>query len=73
MQSYDGIDTATLESAGKARMARIVTERERDPQFTYGEPQKLASYAETAIILAVFGDVDTGVATVDYFRSMIGE
>ncbi len=73
MAFYDGTNEATPELAGKARMFRIKTEQEQDPAFHYGPKAQLISNGETALILGLFGDVETGVASVNYIRIWFGK
>ena len=73
MAFYDGVAEANPELAGKARMARIKTEQARDPKFKYGPKAQLISNGETALILGVFGDVETGIAPVEFIRIWFGK
>ena len=73
MAFYDGVNETSLELAGKARMSRIKTEQGRDATFHYGPKAQLISNGETALIVSVFGDIDTGIAPVEFIRIWFGE
>ena len=67
---YDGMDETSIEVAAKAKYMRVQTEKTRDPTFTYTPVQFIFSYGETAIYLSTMGDPVTGVAPIEYVRSL---
>lgn len=67
---YNGMSDATIPVAAKARYNRITTEDARDPNFSYSPVQFILSYGETALYLSTMGDPSSGVAPIDYVRSL---
>jgi hypothetical protein len=67
---YDGMSTTSISAASKARYMRVTTEAENDPSFTYTPVQLVLSYGETALYLSTMGDPVTGVAPIEYVRSL---
>lgn len=65
---FKGMEDATIPVAAKAKYNRVLTEKARDPDFTYGLVQFIFSYGETAIYLSVMGDPKTGIAPVEYIK-----
>ncbi|THW04997.1 Cloroperoxidase [Aureobasidium pullulans] len=70
---YSGMTDATIPVASKARFNRIQTEAARDPNFSYSPVQFILSYGETALYLSTMGDPITGVAPLEYVRSLFEE
>ncbi|KAK6007100.1 hypothetical protein QM012_006108 [Aureobasidium pullulans] len=70
---YTGMDNATIPVASKARYNRVTTEASRDPDFSYSPVQFILSYGETALYLSTMGDPVTGVAPLEYVRSLFEE
>ena len=70
---YSGMTAATIPVAAKAKFNRVTTEASRDPSFTYGPAQFIFSYGETAIYLSTMGDPMTGVAPINFVRSLFEE
>ncbi|PNS14734.1 hypothetical protein CAC42_1756 [Sphaceloma murrayae] len=70
---FDGSNVATIPTAAKAKYNRVVTEKNRDPGFSYGPVQFVFSYGETAIYLSTMGDPKTGVAPVNYINALFQE
>ncbi|CZR52968.1 related to chloroperoxidase [Phialocephala subalpina] len=70
---YDGTTETSIPVAAKAKYNRVQTESKRDPTFTYGPVQFIFSYGETAIYLSTMGDPTTGVAPIEYVRSLFEE
>ncbi|KAI5208769.1 hypothetical protein AUEXF2481DRAFT_6342 [Aureobasidium subglaciale EXF-2481] len=70
---YSGMTDATIPVAAKARYNRISTEAARDPNFSYSPVQFILSYGETALYLSTMGDPITGVAPLEYVRSLFEE
>lgn len=70
---YDGMTETSIPVAAKAKYNRVQTESKRDPTFTYGPVQFIFSYGETAIYLSTMGDPTTGVAPIEYVRSLFEE
>lgn len=70
---YSGMTNATIPVASKARFNRISTEAARDPNFSYSPVQFILSYGETALYLSTMGDPITGVAPLDFVRSLFEE
>jgi hypothetical protein len=70
---YSGMANATIPVASKARFNRISTEAARDPNFSYSPVQFILSYGETALYLSTMGDPITGVAPLDFVRSLFEE
>ncbi|CAD0081980.1 unnamed protein product [Aureobasidium vineae] len=67
---YSGMEDAAIPVASKARYNRISTEAARDPNFSYSPVQFILSYGETALYLSTMGDPITGVAPLEYVRSL---
>jgi hypothetical protein len=67
---YTGMANATIPVASKARFNRISTEAARDPNFSYSPVQFILSYGETALYLSTMGDPITGVAPLEFVRSL---
>ncbi|OAX83560.1 hypothetical protein ACJ72_02072 [Emergomyces africanus] len=55
-------------AAARARLHRIKTESERNPDFTFNAKDLVISYTETAQYLSVFGDPVTGYPPVDWIK-----
>lgn len=70
---YNGMANATIPVASKARYNRVTTEASRDPDFSYSPVQFILSYGETALYLSTMGDPITGVAPLEYVRSLFEE
>ena len=70
---YTGMEDATIPVASKARFNRVKTEAARDPNFSYSPVQFILSYGETALYLSTMGDPITGVAPLEYVRSLFEE
>ncbi|MCJ1477449.1 hypothetical protein MMC13_006120 [Lambiella insularis] len=68
MAYYAGMTETTLQAAGQARMNRILTEKARDPAFAYNPANQIVSNAETSLYLGVLGDINTGIAPVNYVQ-----
>lgn len=59
------IKTATL-----AKLDRVLDAKKRDPTFTYGAREFILSYGETALYLQTMSDPYSGVANVNYIKSL---
>ncbi|KAH0388881.1 Cloroperoxidase [Aureobasidium sp. EXF-12298] len=70
---YSGMDNTSIPVAAKAKFNRVNTEASRDPNFSYGPVQFILSYGETALYLSTMGDPVTGVAPLEYVRSLFEE
>lgn len=68
LSHMEGLDMVPISVAGKARIARLQTEKARDPEFTYGPFQQFASNGETALYYSVLGDLDTAEVSKEYVR-----
>ncbi|KAK2784806.1 hypothetical protein FQN52_008891 [Onygenales sp. PD_12] len=66
-------DRVNFTAAAKARLNRIETQRERNPDFTFNAKNLVISYTETAQYLSVFGDPETGNPRVDWVRIFFEE
>jgi len=67
---YSGMSSTSIPVASKARFNRVRTEAARDPDFSYSPVQFILSYGETALYLSTMGDPITGVAPLEYVRSL---
>ncbi|KUJ18430.1 Cloroperoxidase, partial [Mollisia scopiformis] len=70
---YSGMTETSIPVAAKVKYNRVQTEAARDPTFTYGPVQFIFSYGETAIYLSTMGDPTTGVAPIEYVKSLFEE
>ncbi|KAG9235469.1 Chloroperoxidase [Amylocarpus encephaloides] len=70
---YTNMSTATIPVAAKAKYNRVTTENKRNPTFSYGPTQFVLSYGETALYLSTMGDPVSGVAPIEYVRSLFEE
>ncbi|KAH0368592.1 Cloroperoxidase, partial [Aureobasidium melanogenum] len=70
---YSGMNDTSIPVASKARFNRVKTEASRDPDFSYSPVQFILSYGETALYLSTMGDPTTGVAPLEYVRSLFEE
>lgn len=68
---YNESNMATIPAAAKARYNRVLVEKARDPDFSFGPTQMLFQIAETALYLSAMGDPITGEAPIEYVRSLI--
>ncbi|OJD13779.1 hypothetical protein AJ78_05807 [Emergomyces pasteurianus Ep9510] len=55
-------------AAARARLHRIKTESERNPDFTFNAKDLIISYTETAQYLSVFGNPSKGNPPVDWIK-----
>ncbi|KKZ58998.1 hypothetical protein EMCG_00863 [[Emmonsia] crescens] len=60
--------TVSFTAAARARLNRIKTEGERNPDFTFNAEDLIISYTETAQYLSVFGDPVAGNPPADWVR-----
>jgi hypothetical protein len=67
---FAGKETTDIPTASKAKFARYQDSLKRDPQFTYGLREAVFSYGENAIYLSTMGDPVSGVAKVEYVKSL---
>lgn len=65
-----GSKNFNFSNAGPARYNRVQTQAKSNPTFTYTPQQFVLSYGETALYLSTMGDPTTGIAPVDYVRSL---
>ncbi|KAF2088261.1 Cloroperoxidase [Saccharata proteae CBS 121410] len=65
---FSSTNTTSIPLAAHARYNRVLTEKARDPAFTYTAQQFITSYGETALYLSVLGDPVTGVAPVEWVK-----
>lgn len=70
---YSGMSETSILVVAKGKYMRVQTEAARDPTFFYGPLQSIFSYRETAIYLSTMGDPTTGVAPIEYVRSLFEE
>ena len=67
---YKGKVTTDIPTASRAKYARVKDSMARNPTFTYGLREFTFSYGETAIYLQTMSDPVSGVARVDFVRSL---
>lgn len=67
---YKGKTLTDIPTASRAKYARVNDSMTRNPTFTYGLREFIFSYGETAIYLSTMSDPVSGMARVDYVRSL---
>ncbi|KAK4570054.1 hypothetical protein LTR86_003024 [Recurvomyces mirabilis] len=67
---YKGMAYTNIPTASRAKYARVNDSMVKNPTFTYGLREFVLSYGETALYLQTMSDPVSGVAKVDYVRSM---
>lgn len=68
LEEWQGMTNATIETAARARAKRVSDAKAQNPEITYGKKVDLLSYGETALYLSAMGDVNTGIAPVDWIN-----
>ncbi|KAJ4288628.1 hypothetical protein N0V90_011865 [Kalmusia sp. IMI 367209] len=69
---FHGQKYIDIESAARARFAQVQHSREHNMEFTYVEPQRIASYAETVLYLKTMVD-EFGRTRKDFVRTLFEE
>ncbi|KAF2721081.1 Cloroperoxidase [Polychaeton citri CBS 116435] len=67
---YKGSTKTSIPAASKAKYARVKDSTAKNPQFTYSFREFVLSYGETALYLQTMSDPVSGVARVDFVRSL---
>lgn len=67
---YAESEYTNITQAAKARHARFADSLSKNPQFVYGLREFIFSYGETALYLQSMSDIASGVARVDFIRSL---
>ncbi|CAI4214395.1 unnamed protein product [Parascedosporium putredinis] len=65
--------TISIETAARARKARLAAAAAANPQFQYGEQEETVSLFETALYLATFGTGTQGNAPTKYVNILFRE
>jgi len=67
---YSGKTTTDIPTASRAKYSRVNDSMTRNPTFTYGPREFTLSYGETALYLQSMSDPVSGMAQVQYVRSL---
>ncbi|EMC98499.1 hypothetical protein BAUCODRAFT_428193 [Baudoinia panamericana UAMH 10762] len=67
---YDGKTTTDVPTASRAKYARVNDSMTINPTFTYGTREAIFSYGETALYIQSMSDPASGMAQIDYVRSL---
>ncbi|KAL6712178.1 hypothetical protein ACN47E_000055 [Coniothyrium glycines] len=67
---FDGKATTDIPTASRAKYARFQDSLARNPQFVYGPREAVLSYGENALYLSTLADPVSGMAKIEYVRSM---
>jgi hypothetical protein len=67
---FDGKDRTDIPTASKAKFARYLDSKTKNPQFTYGLREAIFSYGENAIYLQAMADPVSGKAKVEYVKTL---
>lgn len=70
LSHFKGQKTTSIQTASDGKYERVKDSAARNPTFTYGLREAVISYGETAIYLQTMSDPTSGVANVDYVRSL---
>lgn len=70
---FEDAQTVNFTAAAKARYNRIMTEKNRNPSFTYNAKDVILSYGETSLYLSVLGDPVAGHPPVQWVRTLFGK
>lgn len=67
---YKGMEYTSIPVASKAKYARVLDSKKKNPTFTYGPREAIFSYGETAIYLQTMSDPYSGKAKLSYVREL---
>ena len=67
---FDGKTVTDVPTASKAKFARYNDSLTKNPDFTYGIREALLSYGENSLYLQTMADPVSGMAQIDYVRSL---
>ncbi|XPS91099.1 hypothetical protein M3J09_000522 [Ascochyta lentis] len=67
---FNGKTVTDVPTASKAKFARYNDSLTKNPQFTYGIREAIFSYGENAIYLQAMSDPVSGMAKIEYVRSL---
>ncbi|KAK5125344.1 hypothetical protein LTR85_000453 [Meristemomyces frigidus] len=70
LSHYAGKTQTDIPTASAAKYSRVNNSMQINPTFTYGLREFILSYGETALYLQTMSDPVSGVANIDYIRSM---
>ena len=70
LKTYAGMKKTNIPKAAEARHVRFNDSQTKNPEFVYGLREFIFSYGETAIYLQTMSDPVSGVANIDYIRSL---
>nr|ANZ54411.1 heme-thiolate peroxidase HTP7 [Leptoxyphium fumago] len=73
LDHYEGASETSITAASNAKLARVKDSLARNPQVVYSFREFIISYGETAFYLQTMSDPVSGVANLDFVKSLFEE